>query len=238
MVDGNGENIGRRIEAIRAALRAAARRAGRDASSVRLLAATKTVSVDRVRTALAAGLRLFGENRLQEAMPKIEALASEPIEWHFIGRLQRRKVKQVVGRFALIHSVDSVELAEEINRRAEGAGLIQPVLLEVNVAGEASKGGFAPHTVAEILPALAAMPHLSVRGLMTIPPYTEDPEGSRSAFRSLRALSVELSRKGMAGMAFDELSMGMSNDFAVAVEEGATIVRIGTALFGARPQTE
>ena len=225
-----------RIAAIREAIAAAARRAGRDPACVRLLAATKTVSIERLRAVTAMGLRLFGENRVQEALPKLDALASEQIEWHFIGRLQRRKAKSVVGRFTLIHSVDTVELAEELERRADAATCCQEILLEVNVGGEASKGGFSPDEVGRVLPALARLPHLAVRGLMTIPPPSADPEHTRPAFRSLRKLAQELDQLGMDRMTFRELSMGMSNDFAVAVEEGATIVRIGTGIFGARPE--
>ncbi len=230
------DTIAGRVAAIRTAITAAARRAGRDPATVRLLAATKTVPVERLRVALAAGVGLFGENRLQEALPKLEALGTEPVEWHFIGRLQRRKVKSVVGRFALIHSVDSLELAEEIERRAAAAGVRQAVLLEINQGGEASKGGFAPDEVAGMLARLAGMSHLEVRGLMTIPPWSADPERTRPAFRALRALAGELAGTRTAGMEFRELSMGMSGDYVVAVEEGATIVRIGTAIFGARPQ--
>lgn len=227
--------IARRVADIREAIRRAARRTGRDPSSVRLLAATKTVDVERLRAVLGSGVRLFGENRLQEALPKLDALQGQGIEWHFIGRLQRRKVKQVVGRFALIHSVESLELAEEIQRRSQEAGIRQAVLLEVNVGGEATKGGFAPEEAVRALPQLAAMPNVQVSGLMTIPPPTDQPEDARNYFRLLRELREAMRAQGGGRDSFEELSMGMSHDFEVAVEEGATIVRVGTGILGARP---
>jgi pyridoxal phosphate enzyme (YggS family) len=187
----------------------------------------KSVSPERVRAAVEAGVRTLGENRLQEALPKIEAVGDcEGLTWHFIGRLQRRKVKSVVGRFDVIHSVESLDLAEEINRRAAEAGLVQAVLMEVNVGEEASKGGVAPAALAETAAAIAALPHLSLRGLMAVPPLSTDPEAARPYFRRLRELALSLK--------LTELSMGMSQDYAVAVEEGATMVRVGTAIFGAR----
>jgi pyridoxal phosphate enzyme (YggS family) len=158
----------------------------------------------------------------------------EGLEWHFIGQLQRRKVKSVVGRFVLIHSVDSLALAEEVNQRAGAAGLDQAVLVEVNVGREASKAGFAPAAVTAAVREMDRMPHLSVRGLMTIPPPAADPELSRPYFRELGHLSRSIGGLGLTRVRMDELSMGMSNDFEVAVEEGATFVRVGTAIFGAR----
>lgn len=229
------DSVARRVAAIRATMEQAARRAGRDPQSVRLLAATKTVSVERLEETLAAGLHLFGENRLQEALPKLDALQRHRIEWHFIGQLQRRKVKQVVGRFALIHSVDSVELAEEIQRRSQEAGLRQAVLLEVNVGGEASKGGFEPDEVVRVAPVLAKLPNVVMYGLMTIPPPASDMAVARGYFRTLRELAPRIAAASGGTMTLTELSMGMSQDFAVAIEEGATIVRVGTGIFGARP---
>jgi pyridoxal phosphate enzyme (YggS family) len=219
------------VRAVLAAIRRAAVRAGRDPESVRLVAATKQVGPERITPAIEAGVRLLGENRLQEALPKIEALAGRPVRWHFIGRLQRRKVREVVGRFELIHSVDSVELAAEIERRAAAAGLVQPVLLEVNLGGEASKGGFDPEGLPAALPELARLAHVRVRGLMAIPPPTPEAEGARPYFRRLRLLAESLGA-GWCGPGAAELSMGMSQDYEVAVEEGATMVRVGTALFG------
>lgn len=234
----DAEQIAVRVAAIRETIAAAARRVRRDPTTVRLLAATKTVPVQRLESALACGVTLFGENRVQEALPKLDALGSARIEWHFIGRLQRRKVKLVVGRFALIHSVESLELAEEIHKRGEQTGIRQPVLLEINVGDEASKGGFSPDAAIQALPVLARLSNLEVRGLMTIPPPNEDPERTRPFFRRLRELAADCHQRWIGTMAFEELSMGMSHDFAVAVEEGATIVRIGTEIFGARPPVE
>ena len=166
--------------------------------------------------------------------PKIEVLRQEPIQWHFIGRLQRRKVRAIVGVFDLIHSVDSVELASEIDRRAQDAELTQAVLLQVNLEGEATKAGFLPDDLDGAMPRLGALPHVAVKGLMAIPPPTSDPEQARLYFRRLRELALRLSRKPIGTISLKELSMGMSNDYHVAVEEGATMVRVGTAIFGAR----
>ena len=212
----------------------AAERVGRRPDSVRLVAATKTVPAERIREAIAAGLRFAGENRLQEALPKIRALQGEPIRWHFIGQLQRRKVRDVVGVFELIHSVDSLDLAAEIDRRAGASRLRQDVLLEVNVGAEITKAGFRPDDLPSVLPRLAGWDHIKVRGLMTIPPPVEQADDARPYFRRMRELSNELVRLDVPGIAMDELSMGMTHDFTVAIEEGATIVRVGTAIFGGR----
>ncbi len=226
----SSDAIGHNVRAVLDNIRQAALRAGRNPESVRLVAATKSVAPDRVLSAIEAGVRILGENRLQEALPKIEAVGDcQGIAWHFIGRLQRRKVKSVVGRFQLIHSVDSLELAEEINRRAAEAGLVQAVLMEVNIGEEATKGGLAPAAVPEAVAAMKAFPNLSVQGLMAVPPLFTDPEAARPYFRRLRELAASLAHQGVK-----ELSMGMSQDYAVAVEEGATMVRVGTAIFGAR----
>ena len=224
------ENVSRILENIRSA----AVRSGRRADAVRLVAATKSVSVERIGEAVSAGVTIIGENRLQEALPKIERLGHETVTWHFIGRLQRRKVKTVVGRFALIHSVDNIELAEEINRRAAEAGIRQSVLLEVNIGGEGTKGGFAPQAIAEACGRLRDLPHIAVKGLMTIPPLERDLVRTRLYFRKLRELAQSLTQPDAVTINMEELSMGMSADYPVAVEEGATLVRVGTAIFGAR----
>lgn len=229
--------IVRNVQAVREGIRRAAERVGRKPEAIRLVAATKFVSVDRIRAAIEAGITILGESRLQEALPKMEAVGSHPdVAWHFIGRLQRRKAKAVVGRFELIHSVDGIDLAAEINRRAGEAGLCQSVLLEVNIGGESSKAGFAPAEVEDALNALDEMPHLSVKGLMAIPPYSPHPESARMYFRAVRKLAESAKQRVFRRVRLDELSMGMSQDFEIAVEEGATLVRIGTAIFGARPQ--
>jgi pyridoxal phosphate enzyme (YggS family) len=229
-----GGSIGENLQLVFERIRHATQQSGRPDGSVRLVAATKSVGLDQIREGITAGLTILGENRLQEALPKIEALRGDPIQWHFIGHLQRRKVRSVVGVFDLIQSVDSVELAEEIDRRAQEAGLTQAVLLEVNLEGEATKAGFLPDELDGALPSLGALPHVAVKGLMAIPPPTSDPEQARPYFRRLRELALRLSRQPISTISLQELSMGMSNDYHVAVEEGATMVRVGTAIFGAR----
>lgn len=209
-------------------------RAGRPRGCVRLVAATKNVPPARIEVAVDAGLSIVGENRVQEAMTKMAALKDRPVRWHFIGQLQRRKVRSIMGRFELIHSVDSVELAEELDRRANQSGAAQDVLLEVNVGGEATKAGFEPDGLLGTMPALAALPHIRIRGLMTVPPLTGDPEHARPYFKRLRRVAQAIAGLNLPTVSMQELSMGMSNDFEVAIEEGATLVRVGTAIFGAR----
>ena len=226
--------IADRVRTVFDEMQRAAARAGRPPESVRLIAASKTVSVERLRQAVDAGIRHLGENRLQEALSKIDTLGREGVVWHFIGSLQRRKVKSVIGRFETIHSVDSLALAEEIDRQAKAAGLRQRVLLEVNLAGEASKGGFESTTLGAALESLNGLEHLDIRGLMAIPPPTPTAEDARPYFRQLRTLAQTLTARGHRNINMQELSMGMSHDYPVAIEEGATYVRVGTAIFGAR----
>ena len=226
--------IADRVRTVFDEMQRAAARAGRPPESVRLIAASKTVSVERLRQAVDAGIRHLGENRLQEALPTIDALGREGVVWDFIGSLQRRKVKSVIGRFETIHSVDSLALAEEIDRQAKAAGLRQRVLLEVNLAGEASKGGFESTTLGAALESLNGLEHLDIRGLMAIPPPTPTAEDARPYFRQLRTLAQTLTARGHRNINMQELSMGMSHDYPVAIEEGATYVRVGTAIFGAR----
>jgi len=202
---------------------------------VRLVAATKYVEASRVLEAIRAGLTICGENRWQEAHAKMQEVGPRAgVEWHFIGRLQRRKLKWLVGRFGLIHSVESVEQADEIQRRAQEQRMSQAILLEVNVGGEESKGGFPPGALPAAVSQIDSFPDVSVQGLMTLPPWHPDPEMMRPHFRHLRHLADRLSRMPLQRVHMRELSMGMSNDFEVAVEEGATLVRVGTALFGTR----
>ena len=201
---------------------------------VRIVAVTKSHGPEAVRAALAAGLQDIGENRVQEALGKQEALGGLPVRWHLIGSLQRNKVRQVVGRFALIHSVDRASLAEELDRRiAAAGGAPQPVLVEVNCSGEPAKGGVEPEALPGLLATIAGLPTLELRGLMTLAALSDAEKVQRAAFGRLRGLRETLQR---AGYALPELSMGMSGDFPVAVEEGATLVRLGTLLFGERPQ--
>jgi pyridoxal phosphate enzyme (YggS family) len=221
--------IAERLALVRERIAEAALRAGRAPESVRLLAVSKTKPAELVRAAYEAGQREMGENYVQELGAKAAALSDlGELRWHMIGPLQRNKVKQVVGVAALVHTVDRVSLAEEIEKRAAAIGRVVPVLLEVNVAGEASKAGCSPEEAPALAAAVRAMPHVELRGLMTIPPDTEDREEARPYFRRLRELRDRL------GGDLPELSMGMSHDFEIAIEEGATIVRVGTAIFGAR----
>ena len=223
------ENLNRIIERIAHA----ARRAGRNPEDVLLIAASKGVEVERLNEGLSAGIRVLGESKVQEAMPKLQALGNKA-EWHFIGHLQGNKVKYVVGAFTLIHSVDSIELSEEINSRAEKMGMIQNVLLEVNVSGEKGKFGVMPDKVNAITKAFSGLKHISLRGFMTVPPYSDDPEDTRPYFRMLRELRDNAMHTEICTDDCRELSMGMSGDFEAAIEEGATMVRVGTAIFGVR----
>jgi PLP dependent protein len=229
-----GDSIKDRLERVLDRIRSVMVEAGRDEGAVRLVAASKAVSIDRIREAINAGLQIAGENRLQEALPKIEALKGERITWHFIGQLQRRKVRAVVGAFELIHSVDSVELATEIDRRAAAAGLQQKILLEINLGVEQGKAGFLADEVEQALPRLAALDHVAIEGLMAVPPSVREAEQSRPYFRRLRELAERLADQELPGISLKELSMGMSNDYVVAIQEGATLIRLGTAIFGGR----
>jgi len=211
----------------------AAKRSGRDLLSVKLVVVTKTVDVDRIREAVDAGALILGENRVQEAKEKIEKLG--PIaSWHLIGHLQTNKAKYAVKLFYLIHSVDSLELAKEIDKQAAKFGKVQDVLIEVSIAGEASKAGVASENAVALVKGAAKLENISIKGLMTMPPYSASPEDSRPYFKKLRELSESISRENIPGVSMNELSMGMSGDFEVAIEEGATIVRVGTAIFGER----
>ena len=228
------ETIAQRVQSVLSAIRSAAGKVGRRPDSIRLVAATKTVTADRIREGIAAGLSILGENRVQEALPKVEALAQAPVRWHFIGHLQRRKVRSVVGMFELIHSVDSLELAQEIDRRAGEAGQSQDILLEVNIGGETTKGGFHQDGLIQLVSTMAAFSHIQIKGLMAIPPPTAESESARTHFIRLRELAEAIAAQRIPGVAMDELSMGMSNDYEIAVQEGATLVRVGSTIFGAR----
>lgn len=224
------ENVIRARERIAAA----AREAGRRPEEIRLLAATKMNGPESIREAVAAGVDLCGENRVQEFISKREANAYGSCPVHFIGHLQKNKVKSVVGAVALIHSVDSVALMEAIHRRAEALGIVQDILLEVNIAGEASKSGAAPGQLPELLSAAGRYPHIRVRGLMSIPPVETVPGENRQYFCQMRQHFVDIRGKKYDNVEMAELSMGMSSDYEDAVRCGATIVRLGTALFGPR----
>ena len=214
----------------------AAKRAGRDPSGVRLLAVTKEQSDATVAKGIQAGMTLFGENKVQEASGKIEAFGRKNgLEWHFIGRLQKNKVKFIFDLFDLIHSVDSLALAEAIHKKAQKIGSCMPILLQVNISGEKSKLGIDPLDLPREIRKFAKFEGVKISGLMTIPPFDRDPETSRPYYARLRELRDTCSSLNIPRICLDELSMGMSNDYEVAIEEGATLVRVGTGLFGPRP---
>jgi hypothetical protein len=228
-------SVAQNVAHVQERIRQAALRVGRDPATVRLVAAAKMVDTARIRAAIAAGVTIVGENYLQEARRKIGQLGRDAVAWHLIGTLQRNKVRYAFDLFDMLHAVDRIELAEEIHRRGERLGRQMPVLLEVNVGGEASKSGFSPQALRQHVDTLAALTHVQVRGLMTVPPPTATPEEARPFYQVLRDLQADLLRKGVEGFDCTELSMGMTADFEVAIEEGATLVRVGTAIFGPRP---
>ena len=228
-------SIAENLARVRDQIAQVAAKANRNADDVELVAISKTHDAAKVREAVEAGQTLFGESRVQEARVKIPELPSNS-RWHFVGHLQKNKIRHALPLFELIHSVDSLALAQDINRIAEEDGLHPRVLLEVNVAGEGSKFGFTPEKLREDLENLLALPRLSILGLMTIPPIAEEAEASRKYFVQLRELRDRLQTEFHVDLA--QLSMGMTQDFAIAVEEGATLVRVGTAIFGKRSKTQ
>lgn len=223
------------LTSVRERIRQAAVKAGRDPASVHLIAVTKTVPPSRIQEAHRAGCDVFGENKVQEALEKIGRLGTEGFRWHFIGHLQKNKVKYVPGLFERIHSVDSLELAKRLDRYSREHGVTTSILVQINISGEVSKFGLAPEELEALLREMESLPHIAVKGLMTIPPQAPDPEQARPYFVRLRELRDRMREKNFPRVCMDELSMGMSNDFEVAVEEGATWVRVGTAIFGRRP---
>jgi PLP dependent protein len=223
--------ISENLERVRTQIADAAKESGRSPDEIELVAISKTHEAGKVRVAFDAGQQLFGESRVQEARAKIPLLPSAA-RWHFVGRLQRNKVRHALPLFELFHSVDSLELARDMNRIADEEGLHPRILLEVNVAGEGSKIGFAPEALREQMEALLELPRLTVEGLMTIPPLAPEAEASRKYFVALRKLRDQFAAQFRIEL--PRLSMGMSGDFAVAIEEGATLVRVGTAIFGQR----
>lgn len=226
-------SIADNLTAVMSRIAAAAERAGRDPSAIRLVVVTKTVDIERIRDVVSAGAQILGENRVQEAKDKIERLG-RIAAWHLIGHLQTNKAKNAVKLFDLIHSVDTLELAREIDKQAAKAGSVQDVLVEVSIAGEASKAGMAVKDAPSLVREAAKLANIRIKGLMTMPPFSEDPEDSRPYFAVLRELSESIARENIPNVSMRELSMGMSGDFEVAVEEGATLVRVGTAIFGER----
>ncbi len=224
------------LSQVRERIGAAAQRAGRDPADVRLVAVSKTVPTAILADAIAAGQRDFGENRVQEAVAKYKELGTE-VRWHFVGRLQRNKVKHLVGWVDLIHSLDRAELAAEIAHRAAAVGTSQEVLAEVNVSGDPGRGGVMPEELPSLLEAVAPMRNVAVVGLMAMAPIVGDPEGARPYFRRVARLREEASQR-FPDLAIHHLSMGMSQDYEIAVEEGATLVRVGEAIFGRRSGRE
>ncbi len=230
--------IGNQLAEIEQRLTAACRRAGRSRDEVTLVGVSKTFPAAVVETGIEAGLRVLGENRVQEAAEKAVQLAPITarlgVVWHLIGHLQSNKARRAVEIFSMIHSVDSYRLAERLDSICGETGRRMAVLLEVNLGSEDSKSGVPPAEAIELCERIAGLPNLDLRGLMTVPPFLEDPEAVRPYFRRLRELRDEAQRHGVVGPGFTDLSMGMSHDFEVAIEEGATYVRIGTAIFGTR----
>jgi len=224
----------KRIQNIKKRIEEAAVRCGRDPSAVRLVAVSKTVPVDRVKAAIEAGVTVLGENYIQEAREKFNRLATYPVSWHFIGHLQSNKAKYAVRLFDLIHSVDSLKLARELNKQAQKNAKTQNVLIQINISKESSKSGANTETVLDLINQVRHLESLSVKGFMTMPPFFNDPEKARPYFSALRNLRDRIRQAAAPEITLDELSMGMTGDFEVAIEEGATLVRIGTAIFGER----
>jgi len=224
------ENVAR----VRERMEAAARRAGRDPGKIRLVAVSKTVGLERILQAVEAGVDSLGENYVQEAQEKIGAL-EQRVSWHFIGHLQSNKAKAAARLFDWVHSVDSLKLAEELSRAGKQQSKILPGLLQVNLGKEETKFGAQEEEVFRLLERMGSLPGVSIKGLMAMPPFFENPEESRPYFRALRIMAENVSKRQIPGVLMEELSMGMSNDFEVAIEEGATLVRVGTAVFGPRP---
>jgi len=224
------QRIAANLDRVRRLVAQAALRSGRTPDAVRLVAVTKTVGADEVRALHLLGVRDFGENRVAEAAAKLQACRWPDVRWHMIGHLQRNKVKAVAGEYRLIHSLDSVRLAEEIQRRCDMAGITQDALVQVNISGEQTKFGLDAGAAERLLQEIAPLDRLRVRGFMTMAPVASDPEEARPIFRGLRELRDRLAGR-FPGLDLRELSMGMSQDFEVAVEEGATLVRVGSALF-------
>lgn len=226
MLKENLKNVEENIEA-------ACKRAGRSRDEVTLIAVSKTKPLEMLREIYDAGTRHFGENKVQELCDKMEQMPSD-IQWHMIGHLQRNKVKYIVGKVALIHSVDTYRLAEEINIQAKKRNITVPILVEVNIAGEESKFGISAEDAILLVEDISKLENVQIKGLMTIAPYVADPEENRLYFRRIKQLSVDITNKNIDNVSMEILSMGMTGDYEVAIEEGATMVRVGTGIFGAR----
>ncbi len=227
------KRIAERLADVRGRIEKAAAKAGRDPASIRLIAVSKTKPVAMIREAVAAGVTDFGENYIQEAREKIPQVPG-PVSWHFIGHLQKNKAKYAASLFEWVHSVDRVEIADALNRRAGMEGRRLKVLIEVNVGKELTKSGVEAEALFPLVEHISTLPNLSLKGLMVIPPMTADPEEARGYFIQTRRLASQVESRHIPNVSMEELSMGMTSDFEIAIEEGATMVRIGTAIFGPR----
>ncbi len=227
-------SIAENLSRIKERMAEASIRSGREPSSVKLVGVTKTVDLDRIKEAVSAGLQILGENYVQEARDKIKEL-KDRVSWHFVGRLQTNKAKYAVKLFDMIQTVDSFRLAQELNRRAQPLGRTVPIIIQVNLASEVSKGGVEPSECLSLIRQVSVLENLQIRGLMTMPPFFDQPERARPYFAQLREMSQKIAEAQMEGVEMNELSMGMSGDFEAAIEEGATLIRVGTAIFGERP---
>lgn len=221
------------IDEVRKKIENSAKKVGRNPDDILLLAVSKTIDVPKIKEAVACGLNSLGENRVQEIMEKYEPMG-DGINWHLIGHLQTNKVKYIIDKVCLIHSVESIKLATEIDKKAEKSGVIMDILVEVNMAGEESKFGIAPSECESFIRELSKFKNIRVKGLMTVAPFTENPEDNRIYFRKLKEMLVDINSKNIDNINMCELSMGMTGDYEVAIEEGATIVRVGTGIFGER----
>jgi hypothetical protein len=225
-------SVGDNLDGVRAEIEIAAKARGRDPKEIKLVAVSKTVSPELIAEAIAAGADTLGENRVQEALAKQDLLPK--VSWHLIGHLQTNKVRQVIGRFDLVHSLDRLRLAQELGRRSKAAGLVTPTLVQVNVGQEDTKGGVAPGEVLSFVEQARQVEGIKIMGLMAIPPFCEDPQSSRPYFQKLAKLFAQVAAEGWPQVEMKWLSMGMSSDFQVAIEEGANMVRVGTGIFGPR----
>jgi pyridoxal phosphate enzyme (YggS family) len=228
------DSIKERLEKVKGRIKKAAQACNRNPENICLVAVSKTVPAARVREAIEAGVKNLGENYVQEAREKINSLMDFPVNWHFIGHLQTNKAKYAVRLFDLIHSVDSLKLSRELNKQAQKNGKIQQILIQVNISHEETKSGISVDEAINLIDEISHLENLSIKGLMTMPPYFNQPERVRPFFSALRELRDQIKEKAMPNMSMDELSMGMTGDFEAAIEEGATIVRVGTAIFGER----
>ena len=230
-------NIKENLDNIYSRIKVAAEKSGRRAEDIKLIAVTKTVDIDRIKNVYDCGILDLGENKVQELLLKYDKL-NKSCKWHFIGHLQTNKIKYIIDKVQMIHSVDSLQLAKEIDSRAVKLGKVIDILLQVNVSGEESKFGISPYEVHELIVKISRFRNISLRGMMTIAPYAENAEDVRHVFKKLNNIYIDIKRKSIDNINMDYLSMGMSNDFEIAIEEGASIVRIGTGIFGNRDYSQ